>query len=118
MIDLVTKLKRVRAFCEFAYPGSMEEDSAGDLCGQAAEEIDRLQRERDLAVQWITDLSPDPKPDVLTMIRATIDASEGNGRSIDGILRELGGENNCDHPWHRNPGLITACPECGEGGER
>jgi len=21
----------------------------------------------------------------------------------------------CDHPWHRNPGLIVPCPECGEG---
>jgi hypothetical protein len=19
----------------------------------------------------------------------------------------------CDHPWHRNPGLITDCPGCG-----
>jgi len=19
---------------------------------------------------------------------------------------------NCDHPWHRNPGLITICPQC------
>lgn len=30
-------------------------------------------------------------------------------------------EGGCDHPWHRNPGLITPCPECGagiaEGGE-
>jgi len=22
----------------------------------------------------------------------------------------------CDHPWHNNPGLITACPSCGVGG--
>jgi len=21
----------------------------------------------------------------------------------------------CDHPWHRNPALITPCPECGAG---
>ena len=22
----------------------------------------------------------------------------------------------CDHPWHDNPALITACPECGAKG--
>ena len=21
----------------------------------------------------------------------------------------------CDHPWHRNPALITPCPKCGAG---
>ena len=20
----------------------------------------------------------------------------------------------CDHPWHRNPGLLIPCPQCGE----
>jgi hypothetical protein len=23
----------------------------------------------------------------------------------------------CDHPWHRNPGLETPCPQCGAGEE-
>jgi len=23
----------------------------------------------------------------------------------------------CQHPWHRNAGLITPCPECGEGSD-
>lgn len=26
-------------------------------------------------------------------------------------------ETACDHPWHRNPGLVTPCPACGEGDE-
>lgn len=26
-------------------------------------------------------------------------------------------EQVCNHLWHENPGLITPCPECGEGGD-
>jgi len=31
------------------------------------------------------------------------------------MLREDGDKAACDHPWHSNPGLITPCPQCGEG---
>ena len=32
------------------------------------------------------------------------------------LIGEFINENSCNHPWHRNPGLITDCPECGERG--
>lgn len=41
---------------------------------------------------------------------------------IRNLLKEPGGRDyiwprrrECDHPWHDNPGLITPCPQCGEG---
>jgi hypothetical protein len=58
-----------------------------------------LIRERDEAVQMLTDAwtdaNPDqPCPDILTMIRSRIDARGGYGGSIDDILHGLSAESS------------------------
>lgn len=50
-----------------------------------------------------------PRAALLTAMAAW----EKAGKPMDGYADR---ESHCDHPWHRNAGLITQCPECGTGG--
>lgn len=35
--------------------------------------------------------------------------------AADALLAALELPTKCVHPWHENPALLPACPECGEG---
>jgi len=32
--------------------------------------------------------------------------------AVEAAKQDAAAKGECDHPWHRNPGLITDCPEC------
>lgn len=35
-------------------------------------------------------------------------------KDADWAARKAERQKMCDHPWHRNPGLMTRCPQCNQ----